>query len=76
MTADLTISENCADGYFTLKHGESMKSSALNMSSAQCYAKTRFFHHHQVANLLKYLEITIIPAGEKQEELMTLLIAH
>lgn len=43
MTANFIISENCADGYFTLKHRESMQSSALNMPSAQCYAKTRVF---------------------------------
>lgn len=75
----LFISPSCVDGCFTLEHRESTQSSALNMPSAWCYAKTSSFHHQQVANLLKYLEstITIIPKWEKQEELTNLwLITH
>lgn len=53
MTADFTISENCADGYFTLKHRGSRQSSALNMPSAQCYAKTRVFSPSSCCKLVE-----------------------
>lgn len=53
------------------------ESSALNMPCTQCCAQRSSFHHQQIANLLRYLEITAIPNWEKQKELTILwLIAH
>lgn len=76
MSSAFTISENCADGCFTLKIEKACSHLHSTDLVPSVMPKHGFFHHHQVANLLKYLEITIIPTGEKQGILKTLLIAH